>query len=81
MIKASGVLVRGSRRNGGEGVKRLVRGLGSVLALFLGLAGLPAALLRLGGSLPTRWDWASVREALFTPDDGTVLLGLLTVVG
>lgn len=62
-------------------MRRLVRGLGAALALLLGLVGLPAALVRLGGPLPAGFDWASVQDALFTPDDGTVLLGLVTAVG
>ena len=62
-------------------MRRLLRGLGSALALLVGLLGLPVALVRLGGPLPDAFDWGSVREALLTPDDGTVLLGVLTVVG
>ena len=50
--------------------------------LLLGLVAVPAALVGLGGNpLPAAvtWDGATRRPA--DPDDGTILVGLVTVVG
>ena len=45
---------------------RLIRGLGSLAVLLLGLAGVPLALALLGGNpLPRRADLSAVRAALF----------------
>ena len=61
---------------------RLIRGLGSLAVLLLGLAGVPLALMLLGGNpLPDELTWRAVRAALLTPADGTLLLGLITIVG
>lgn len=61
---------------------RVTRGLGALIALLLGTVGIPLALLVLGGDpLPDRLTWPSVRDALLTPDDGTMVVGLVTVVG
>jgi LysM repeat protein len=61
---------------------RLMRGLGSLALLVLGLAGIPIALVLLGGNpLPRELTWSSVLHALFTPVDGTVLVGLISIVG
>ena len=61
---------------------RVMRGLGALAALLLGTVGIPLALVVLGGDpLPDRLTWPSVRDALLTPDDGTILVGLITVVG
>jgi len=63
-------------------VLRVIRGLVALITLLVGLAGVPAALLVLGGNpFPDTLSWQSVRFALLTPDDGTVLLGLITLVG
>jgi phage tail protein X len=62
-------------------VRRLGRGIAATLALLLGLVGLPLALVKLGSPWPAGVDWGLLGEALFTPDDGTILLGLLTVAG
>lgn len=58
---------------------RLVRGIGALVLLAGILVGGPF-LLREFGTLPsigTQWDWS----VLLRPDDGSVLLGLLTVLG
>ena len=61
---------------------RVIRGLGALTVLLLGTVGVPFALAALGGSpLPAGLTWSSVRDALVTPDDGTVLVGLITAVG
>ena len=59
---------------------RLMRSL-AALAVLLGLlAGVPVALLRLGRELPEVDSGASVLDLLLRPDDGSVLLWLVTVV-
>ena len=61
---------------------RLLRGIGSLLLLLGVIIGAPIALIILGGNpLPSSIAWAELREALFTPDDGTILLGLVTIIG
>ena len=61
---------------------RLMRGLGSLALLVLGLAGIPIALALLGGNpLPRELTWSAALHALFTPVDGTVLVGLISIVG
>jgi hypothetical protein len=61
---------------------RLMRGLGSLAVLLLGTAGAPVALALLGGNpLPEELTWSAVRQALFTRADGTILVGLITIVG
>ena len=61
---------------------RLIRGLGALAALLFLLVGIPAALVALTGDpLPQEVGWETVRRALLRPDDGTLLLGLITVVG
>ena len=61
---------------------RLIRGLGSLAVLLLGTAGVPVALAFLGGNpLPDELTWSAVRRALFTPVDGMILVGLITIVG
>jgi len=61
---------------------RLVRGLAALVALLIGVAGTPTALVLLGGNpLPTSLSWSSVTQALLRPDDGSVLIGLVTLVG
>ena len=61
---------------------RLLRGVGALALLLIGLVGIPVALIWLGGNpLPTTVTWEGVRDALLTRDDGTILVGLVTVVG
>lgn len=59
-----------------------VRRLGALVLLVAGLVGVPAALVALGGNpLPGSVSWAALRSALLRPDDGTVLVGLVTLIG
>ncbi len=61
---------------------RVIRGLGALTVLLLGTVGVPFALAALGGNpLPAGLNWSSVRDALLTPDDGTILVGVITAVG
>jgi LysM repeat protein len=61
---------------------RLVRGLGSLAVLLLGIAGVPLALAVLGGNpLPDELTWSAVERALLMPADGVILVGLVTIVG
>jgi len=61
---------------------RVLRGLASLLLLLVTLLGVPVALAVLGGNpLPATLSWDAVRHALLSPDDGTILIGLITVVG
>ena len=61
---------------------RLLRGIGALLLLLGVIIGVPVALIILGGNpLPIAITWADLRDALFTPDDGTILLGLVTIIG
>jgi hypothetical protein len=61
---------------------RLVRGLGSLTILLIGTGGVPVALAFLGGNpLPEDLSWSALQRALFTPVDGTILVGLITIVG
>ncbi len=60
---------------------RILRGLAALALLLLGLVGIPIALILLGGNPVPAITWDGVREALLTRDDGTILVGLVTVVG
>jgi LysM repeat protein len=61
---------------------RLIRGFGALAALMLLLAGVPLALIALSGNpLPAEISWEATRRALLRPDDGTLVLRLITVVG
>jgi LysM domain len=61
---------------------RLVRGLGSLAVLLLGIAGVPLALAILGGNpLPNELTWDAVQQALLMPADGVLLVGLITIIG
>jgi LysM repeat protein len=61
---------------------RLIRGFGALAALLLLLAGVPLALIALSGNpLPAEISWEATRRALLRPDDGTLVLRLITVVG
>ena len=54
---------------------RVLRGLGALGLLLIGLVGIPVALVMLGGNpLPAGVTWEGVRSVLLTPDDGTVLV-------
>ena len=65
-----------------RGTGRVLHGLGALAVLLAGLVGVPLALAGLGGNpLPSSVTWESVREALFRRDDGSILLGLVTVLG
>ena len=55
-------------------MSRVLRGLGALLVLLLLLVGVPAMLLAVGARWPTTWS----RQVLLRPDDGTVLLALVT---
>src|SRR3712207_1165006 len=59
-----------------------IRGLAALALLLIGLVGIPVALVGLGGNpLPATITWQGIRDALLTRDDGTMLLGLITIVG
>ena len=61
---------------------RLIRGLGSLAVLVVGLAGVPIALAVLGGDpLPRELTWGAVLRSLLAPADGMILVGLITIVG
>lgn len=61
---------------------RILRGLAALLTLLAGLIGAPYALLSWGGNpWPAELSWSALRRALFQPDDGSVLIGILTVIG
>ena len=61
---------------------RLIRGLGSLAVLLIGTGGVPVALAFLGGNpLPEELSWSALHRALFSPVDGTFLVGLITIVG
>jgi hypothetical protein len=61
---------------------RLARGLGSLAVLLSCLVGVPLALAFLGGNpLPRELTWSAVRQALFAPVDGRVLVGLIAIIG
>lgn len=61
---------------------RFLRGLAALIGLIIGLAGVPFALLILGGNpLPEQLGWTELVNALFRPDDGTLLIGLITIIG
>jgi nucleoid-associated protein YgaU len=63
-------------------VRPVARGLAALAALAVGLVGIPVALVLLGGNpMPSSISWPAVRHALFTPDDGTILIDLITIVG
>ena len=61
---------------------RVLRGLTALTVLAVGLVGVPLALAALGGNpLPEAITWESVRQVLLARDDGSILLGLVTLVG
>lgn len=63
-------------------MSRWWRSLGALMVLGTALVGVPAALVRLGGPLlPADLRWSSVLRALTIPDDGSIVLGLITLVG
>jgi LysM domain len=61
---------------------RVLRGICALAALLIGLLGIPAALVFLGGNpLPSSLSLSDIQRALLTPDDGTILIGLITIGG
>jgi LysM repeat protein len=61
---------------------RLIRGFGALAVLLLLLAGVPLALIALSGNpLPEEVSWETIRRALLRPDDGTLVVRLITLVG
>ena len=60
---------------------RLIRGLGSLAVLLLGTGGARALAFLGGNPLPEELTWSAMRQALFTPVDGMILVGLITIVG
>src|SRR5215203_2685348 len=61
---------------------RLIRGFGALAVLLLLLIGVPAALVALSGNpLPDEVSWESILRALLSPDDGTLVLALISVIG
>ncbi|WP_168207306.1 LysM peptidoglycan-binding domain-containing protein [Microlunatus elymi] len=70
----------GPDRTGAAG--RLVKGVAALVALLGAVVGVPWLLVELAGNpLPERLDPNRIWAALTTPDDGTVLVGLIAVVG
>ncbi len=60
---------------------RFVRGCGALMLLLAGLFGVPWLLLRIGYTPGAGvFSWQRWREALLLPDDGSVLLSVITVV-
>ena len=61
---------------------RLLRGLAALVFLAGTLVGLPAALIALAGNpLPHSITLATLRSGLLTPDDGSILIRVVAVVG
>src|SRR5215204_3902055 len=61
---------------------RLIRGFGALAVLLLLLIGVPAALVALSGNpLPDEVSRESILRALLRPDDGTLVLALISVIG
>ena len=60
---------------------RLIRGLAALVVLVLGLAAVPAFLVILvGNPLPAKLGCSRPLSGLTRPDDGTILIGLITVM-
>ena len=60
---------------------RLIRGLAALLVLVAGVVGVPAFLIIVvGNPFPDTVDWSGLLRALTRPDDGSILVGLVTVV-
>ncbi len=63
-------------------MSRVLRGLGALTLLLVGLIGAPLALVGLGGDpIPDTFSWASLGAALLRPDDGTILVRLIALIG
>ncbi|HET9647114.1 MAG TPA: LysM peptidoglycan-binding domain-containing protein [Microlunatus sp.] len=63
-------------------MKRVIHGLGALLALVAGLVAVPVALAVLSGHIwPETWSLASSLQALFRPDDGLLLARVLAITG
>ena len=68
----------GSRPAGGLAI---LKGLGALLVLIIAVFGVPAFLMIfVGNPLPSSFHWSSIVPALTTPDDGTILVSLITIV-
>lgn len=63
-------------------MRQVLRGLGALVLLALLLAGIPAALVVLGGNpFGVSQSWDSVARALLGPASDRVLVGIVTVIG
>lgn len=61
---------------------RVVRGFGALIILLATVVGVPVALSSLGGNpFSGDFSWSEVRNALLRPDDGSVMVKIITVVG
>ncbi len=60
---------------------RVIRGLAALVVLLCGLFAVPVFLVvAVGNPLPGDLDWAQLVGGLTRPDDGSILVGLVTVV-
>ena len=60
---------------------RLIRGLAALVVLVAGLVAVPVFLVVVvGNPLPSDLDWARLVGGLTRPDDGSILVGLVTIV-
>ena len=63
-------------------IGRILRSLAGLVGVVTALVGIPVALWMLGGNpLPSTISFDAFRTALFTPDDGQLLIRLVTWVG
>ncbi|HEY5784771.1 MAG TPA: hypothetical protein VIT65_08335, partial [Microlunatus sp.] len=63
-------------------IGRILRSLAGLVGVVAALVGIPVALWMLGGNpLPSTISFDAFRTALFTPDDGQLLIRLVTWVG
>ncbi len=63
-------------------IGRLLRTIAGLVGMVIALVGIPAALWALGGNpLPSTISFDALRAALFTPDDGQLLIRIITWVG
>lgn len=60
---------------------RVIKGMAALLALIAGVIGVPVILVVVAGNpLPAELDWPGIIAALTRPDDGSILVGLVTIV-
>src|SRR4051794_5011583 len=65
----------------GRVVSRVIKGVAALLALVAAVAGIPWLLLKLAGNpLPVHPSVGGLWHVLITPDDGTVLIGVVALV-